>query len=99
MFCYFLKIGAKRYKTDELLDTLNSYPDDFRCERGCLGYRIYRDLHRLDTFTMVAEWLTYQDMQKHFQAPKFKILIGAAKVLGVSSELLVTETASSTAGR
>lgn len=46
---------------------------------------------------MVAEWLTYQDMQKHFQSHDFEILIGAARVLGASSELLITETASSPA--
>ena len=97
MFCYFLKIGAKRYKTDELLDTLNSYPEDFRGERGCLGYHIYRDLHKPDTFTLVAEWQTFQDMQKHFQSHDFKILVGAARVLGASSELLITETVSATA--
>ena len=93
MFCYFLKIDAKRYKTEELLHTLKSFPEDSRFERGCLGYHIYRDCNQSDTFTMVAEWQTYQDMQKHFQSPDFKILVGAARVLGASSELLITETA------
>lgn len=96
MFCYFLKIGAKRYKTDELLDTLNAFPDQYSHESGCQGYAVYHDLNRPDKFTLVVEWRTYQDMQKHFQSREFKILIGAATVLGRSSELLITEQVSST---
>ena len=93
MFCYFYKIEAKRYKTDELLHTLKSLPEDFCTERGCLEYQIYRDYNKSDTFTMISEWQTYQDMQKHFQSHDFKILVGAARVLGASSELSITETA------
>ena len=93
MFCYLLKIAAKRYKTDELLDTLHSFPEEFRCERGCLGYKIYRDIINPGSFTMFAEWKNYQDMQKHFQSNDFKILVGAARVLGASSELSITEIA------
>ncbi|MGI9538097.1 MAG: putative quinol monooxygenase [Desulfocapsaceae bacterium] len=92
MFCYFFRIGAKRYKTEELLANVEAFPNRFHRERGCLGYDIFCDLDRPDTFTMVAKWQNYQDMQKHFQTLDFKILIGAAKVLGASSEVLITET-------
>ena len=93
MFCYSLKIAAKRYKTEELLDSLNSFSEEFRSERGCLEYHIYRDNISPDTFIVFAEWQTYQDMQRHLRSKDFKILVGAAKVLGASSELLITETA------
>ena len=93
LFCYLLKIGAKTYKSEELLASLETLPGRFRHERGCQGYHIYQDLNSPDSFTLVAEWWTYQDMQKHFRSHDFKILVGAARVLGVRSELLITEAA------
>ena len=94
MFCYLIKIGIKKYKTDELLDSLETFSDQFRNDKGCLGYNIYRDCHNPLSYTVVGEWQTFLALQQHFQTHNFKILVGAVKVLGVSSELLTAETVS-----
>jgi quinol monooxygenase YgiN len=96
LFCYLIKIGIKKYKTDELLDSLGTFSDQFRNDYGCLGYNIYRDCHNPLSYTVVGEWQTFLVMQQHFQTHNFNILMGAVKVLGESSELLTAETASLT---
>jgi quinol monooxygenase YgiN len=96
LFCYHIKIGVKKYKTDELLDSLRMFSDQFRKDSGCLGYNIYRDCDTSLSYTVVGEWQTYLAMKQHFQTDNFKVLIGAVKVLGESSELLSAETVSLT---
>ncbi len=94
MFSYLIKIGIKNYKTDELLDSLGIFSDQFQNDSGCLGYNIYRDSHTPLSCTVVGEWQTFLALQQHLQTHNFKILAGAVKVLSESSELLITETAS-----
>jgi quinol monooxygenase YgiN len=96
MFCYLIKIGIKKYKTDELLDSLGTFSDQFRNESGCLSYNIYRDYDTPLTCTVAGEWQTFLAMQQHFQTHNFNILMGAVRVLGESSELLTAETVSLT---
>ena len=94
MFCYHIKIGAKKYKSDELLDSLETFSDRFRNDSGCLGYNIYHDRDHSLSYTVVGEWQTFLAMQQHFQTHNFKVLIGAIRVLCESSELLIAETVS-----
>lgn len=96
MFCYLIKIGIKKYKTDELLDNFKTFSDQFQNDSGCLGYNIYRDCNTPLSYIVVGEWQTFLTMQQHFQSLNFKILMGAVKVLGDSSELLTAEAASLT---
>ena len=96
MFYYLIKIRAKKYKIDELLDNLETFSDQFRNDSGCLDYNIYQDNDTPLTFTVAGEWQSFLAMQQHFQSHKFKVLMGAVKVLGESSELLTAETFSLT---
>lgn len=92
MFYYFIEIGIKKYKTDEFLDNLRTFSKRFIHDSGCLGYNIYRDYHDPFSYKMVGEWETFEAMQHHFQTPSFKVLMGAIKVLGESSELSTAKT-------
>ena len=94
MFCYHIKIGAKKYKSDELLDSLGTFSDQFRNDSGCLGYNIYQDCDNSLSYTVVGEWQTFLAMQQHFQTHNFNVLTGAIRVLGESSELLTAEIVS-----
>ncbi len=57
---------------------------------------MYKDLDEEHAYCIVAEWGTHEAMQKHFKTPKFEVLIGAAKVLGESFEMIVAEVLEST---
>ncbi len=87
MFLYQIKIDIRRYKTDEFVKSMRSYARNFRKEKGCLGYSVYRDFEKENTFSLFGEWDTRQTMETHFKSQKFEVLIGASRVLGETFEM------------
>ncbi len=61
---------------------MRSFSLRIRKEKGCLGYRVYQDSEKENTYSLVGEWKTRQAMEKHFKNKKFEVLVGAARVLG-----------------
>ena len=88
---YQIKIVIQEYKTDECVDSLRSLASGFRKEKGCLDYSVYQDFDKEHAFCIVAEWETDEAMQKHFLTQKFEVLIGAARVLGETFEMIMAE--------
>ena len=90
-FFYQAKIVIKQYKTDEFIECMRSLLPEFRKEKGCLEYSLCRDIEKENTYSVVAEWKTRKAMEKHFQTLDFEVLIGAARVLGDTFEMNITE--------
>jgi quinol monooxygenase YgiN len=88
---YQIKIVVKKYKIDEFVDFLRSLLSNFRKEKGCVDCSVYKDLDEEHAYCIVAEWETHEAMQKHFKTQKFEVLIGAAKVLGGTFEMIMAE--------
>jgi len=92
---YQIKIIIKEYKIDEFVDSLRTLVSGFRKEKGCLDYSVYQDFDEEHAFCIVSKWATDEDMQKHFLTQKFEVLIGAAKVLGETFEMMIAEVSES----
>jgi quinol monooxygenase YgiN len=88
---YQIKIVIKQYKTDEFVKSVRSFARRIRKEKGCLGYSLYRDFEKENTYSLVGEWKTRQAMEKHFKTHDFEVLIGAARVLGETFEMNLAE--------
>ncbi len=88
---YQIKIVIQEYKIDEFIDSLRSLVSGFRKEKGCLDYCVYQDLDEEHALCIVAEWETDEAMQKHFLTQKFEVLIGAARVLGETFDMIMAE--------
>ncbi len=91
MLLYQIKIVIKKHKTDEFVDNLLTLSRGFRKEKGCFGYSVYRDSEKENTYSVIGEWKTRQAMEKHFHSPDFEVLIGAARVLGETFEMHISE--------
>ncbi len=91
MLFYQIKIVIKQYKTDEFVKSMRSFSRKIRKEKGCLGYSVYRDSEKENTYSVVGEWKTRQAMEKHFKTLNFEVLIGAARVLGETFEMNIAE--------
>ena len=50
-----------------------------------------QDFDEEHEFCIVAEWETHEAMQQHFRTQKFEVLIGAARVLGERSKMIMAE--------
>jgi len=88
---YQIKIEIKQYKTDEFVESMHSFSRKIRKEKGCLGYSVYRDSEKENTYNVVGEWKTRPAMEKHFKTQNFEVLIGAARVLGETFEMNIGE--------
>ena len=90
-FFYQAKIVVKQYKTDEFIECMRSLLSEFRKEKGCPSYSLWRDIEKENTYSLAAEWKTHKAMEKHFLTLDFEVLIGAARVLGDAFEMSITE--------
>ena len=91
MLFYQIKIAIKQYKADEFVDHLGALSRKIRKEKGCLGYSVYRDSEKENTYSVVGEWKTRQAMEKHCKTQNFEVLIGAGRVLGETFEMYIAE--------
>ena len=91
MLFYQIKIVVKPYKTDEFVESMRSFSRKICKEKGCLGYSVYRDSEKENTYSVIGEWKTRPAMQKHFKTQDFEVLIGAARVLGETLEMNLAE--------
>jgi quinol monooxygenase YgiN len=86
-----LKIETKPYKPDEFVNSMRSILDSIRKRKGCLGFSMYRDSEKENTYILVGEWKTRQAMERHFQTREFELLVGAARVLGEDFSMRIAE--------
>ena len=91
MLFYQINVEIKKYKTDEFVQSMRSSSRKIRKEKGCLGYNVYRDSDKDNTYSLVGEWKTRPAMEKHFKTQNFEVLIGAARVLGETFEMNISE--------
>ena len=91
MLIYQLKIEIKQNKLDEFVKSMHSFLPKICSQKGCLDFRVYQDTERENMYIVVGEWKTHQAMEKHFKTHDFEVLIGAARVLGETFEMKITE--------
>ena len=91
MLIYQIKIEIKPYKSDEFIKSMRSFSSKICKQKDCLGYSVYRDFEKENTYSVVGEWKTRQAMEKHFKTHDFEVLIGAARVLGETFAMNIAE--------
>ena len=91
MFIYQIKTVIKPYKTDKFIKSMRSFAPKIRKQKGSLGYTVYRDSEKENTYILVVERKTRQDMEKHFYSPDFEVFIGAARLLGETFSMNIAE--------
>jgi quinol monooxygenase YgiN len=88
---YQMKIVIQEYKIDEFVDFLRSLLSGINKEKGCVDCSVYEDLDEEYAYCIVAEWETREAMQEHFLTQRFQVLIGAARVLGETFEIIIAD--------
>ncbi|MGZ6081420.1 MAG: putative quinol monooxygenase [Myxococcaceae bacterium] len=79
-------VSPEPEKRDELLQTLRSLVEEIRRTPGCLVCSICRE-EGGDLLVVVSGWQTRSDLQRHIRSEHFRILSGASRLLGASSDL------------
>ena len=91
MFAYRLKIKVKPYKPDDFFNSMRLFSRRIIKQKGCLDFSVYQDIDKENTYLVVGDWETRQAMEKHFKTKDFELLIGAARVLGETFSMNISE--------
>jgi quinol monooxygenase YgiN len=70
---------------------MRSFSRKIRKENGCLDCSLYLDSEKENSFSVIGKWRTLPAMEKHFKTQNFEVLIGAAKILGETFEIIMAE--------
>jgi len=83
-------------KRKELLQTIRAWLKLMRAESGCVGYRFYQDTEDDNAFSLVGEWETHADLDRHLLSDCFGILLGASSLLSEPQEVTFQSVLSTT---
>lgn len=78
---------VKPGKKEEFLQAMRSLTDAREKHEGLKKSALYRETDDRTGFSLIYEWETKQDLEKYTGAEKFKVLLGALKVLCEKSEI------------
>ncbi|MEW6053526.1 MAG: putative quinol monooxygenase [Nitrospirota bacterium] len=81
----------------DFLETMRGMLEPTRVERGCLSYRLYEDVEDRNTFILVEEWNTQEDLETHIRTDNQRRLLVLMDLLSEQPELRFN-TVSHTAG-
>ncbi|MBW1789136.1 MAG: antibiotic biosynthesis monooxygenase [Deltaproteobacteria bacterium] len=81
-----IRIEAVPQKHGELEQTLLSMADKIRKIKGCVSHHLYADLEKSGTLCVADKWESKEDFDAYLDSDLFRVLIGAAGVLGKSHD-------------
>ena len=65
----------------EVVQTLLSMIEPTAKEAGCLGYAVFCDIEDKSLFSLLEEWETREDLDRHIRSHRFSILLGTKTLL------------------
>ena len=68
-------------KRKELLQTVHPLIGLIREEKGCISCRLFKDDEDENSFALVEEWETQEDLDNHLRSDRFGVLLGAKSLL------------------
>ncbi|MBN1847311.1 MAG: antibiotic biosynthesis monooxygenase [Deltaproteobacteria bacterium] len=74
-------------KHKEMMQTLLSMIEVVGKEKGCLSHEVSCDLEGNNVFTVIEEWETREDLDRHIRSERFSALLGTKSLLAKPSEI------------
>jgi quinol monooxygenase YgiN len=66
----------------EVTQTLLSMIEPTGKEAGCLSYAVFCDIEDRNSFVLLQEWKTREDLDRHIRSHRFGVLLGTKTLLG-----------------
>lgn len=82
-----LRMNVRPEKRIDLLETIRGMLEPARVERGCLSYRLYEDIEDRNTFVLMEEWKTQNDLERHIRTDNHHRLMALMDLLSEQPEL------------
>jgi len=82
-----LRMNVQPERRIDLLKTMRGMLEPARVERGCLSYRLYEDVEDRNTFFLLEEWKTQNDLERHIRTDNHRRLMALMDLLSKQPEL------------
>lgn len=92
-----ITMTARPEKRKEVMQTLLSMIEPTLQEKGCLSYRVFKDVADENVFSLIKEWETREDLGHHMRSDRFSVLLGT-KILLTEQQNIQIHTISHSEG-
>lgn len=92
MIIIFIKMNVIPEKRKELLQTIQAIKSRIQNEKGCLSFRIFEEIGKEAAYSLVEEWRTQKDFDRHLNSDIFSILMGAVNILSEQPKMMVSNS-------
>jgi len=82
-----ITMKALMEKRTEMMQTLRSMIEPAGKEKGCLSYDVFCDLEDNHVFSLIEEWETREDLDRHIRSERFSVLLGTKSLLCEPSQI------------
>ena len=76
-------------KRKEVMQTLLSMLEPTRQEKGCLGHNVFLNIEDENYVSIIGEWETREDLDRHMGSDRFGILLGTKSLLKEKQRILI----------
>ena len=76
-------------KRTEMMQTLLSMIEPTGKEKGCLSYDVFCDLEDNHVFSLIEEWESREDLNRHIRSERFSVLLGTKSLLANPSVISI----------
>jgi quinol monooxygenase YgiN len=76
-------------KQKEVMQTLLSMIEPAGKEKGCLSYDVFCDMEDNHVFSLIEEWETREDLDRHIRSERFSVLLGTKSLLAKPLEMKI----------
>ncbi|MFW6147721.1 MAG: putative quinol monooxygenase [Thermodesulfobacteriota bacterium] len=84
-----ITMEALMEKRTEMMQTLLSMIEPAAKEKGRLRYEVFCDLEDHHMFSLIEEWETREDLDRHIRSELFSVLLGTKSLLGKPLEMQI----------
>lgn len=84
-----ITMKALMEKRTEMTQTLLSMIEPTGKEKGCLSYDVFCDLEDNHVFSLIEEWETREDLDRHIRSERFSVLLGTKSLLANPLEMKI----------
>ena len=89
MIIFRITMNIRPEKRKEVMQTLLSMIEPMHQEKGCLSYHVFQNIEDENSVSIIGEWETREDLDRHMRSDKFGILLGTKSLLKEKQEILI----------
>jgi len=84
-----ITMAARPEKRKEVMQTLLSMIGPTLLEKGCLSYQVFQDIQDENVFSLIKEWETREDLDRHMISDRFGVLLGTRILLNEQQNIQI----------